>query len=121
MSTIELLLLFAMIAFGVLLGRALYPQGILPAILGFVGGFAIIPSIFKAYFEYRRWLYVGDKRLPDCLCGNSVFKVEKVGAEYHRVCQQCKTRYEKRRGEVWIFDGGEKKPYKRLVKHKGWV
>jgi len=36
MSTIELLLLFAMIAFGVLLGRALYPQGILPAILGFV-------------------------------------------------------------------------------------
>jgi hypothetical protein len=121
MSAIELLAFVAMIALGVLLGRAMYPQGILPAILGFVVGVAIIPSIVKSYFTYRRWLYVGDKSMPDCLCGTSVFKYEKVGAEYHLLCQHCKTRYEKRLGDVWVFDGGEKKPYKRLVKHKGWV
>ena len=121
MSLIELLVLFAMFELGALLARALYPHGVLFAILGFVGGSALIPCTIGAYSTYRRWLYVGDRRMPDCLCGNSNFRYEKVGAEYHLLCRQCKTRYEKRRGEAWVFDGGEKKPYKRLVKHKGWI
>jgi hypothetical protein len=121
MSLIELLVFFAMIALGTLLARALYPHGVLPAILGFVGGVALIPGTIKAYFEYRRWLYVGDQSMPDCLCGSSVFKYEKIGTEYRLLCQGCKTRYEQRRGEVWVFDGSEKRPYKRLVRHKGWI
>ena len=121
MSAIELLVFLVMIVLGVLLARTLYPHGVLPAILGFVAGVAFIPITITAYFKYRRWPYVGDKNMPDCLCGNSTFRYEKVGAEYHLLCRQCKTRYEKRRGDVWVFDGGKKKPYKRLVKHKGWI
>jgi hypothetical protein len=103
------------------LGRTLYPHGMLLAILGFILGVSIIPAIFVGYFRYRRWAYCGDKSMPECSCGSSVFKHLKVGAEYHLLCQQCKTRYEQRRDEVWIFEDGVKKPYKRLVNHQGWV
>src|SRR5262249_41421203 len=103
MSLIELLVFLAMIALGVLLARTLYPHGIRLAIFGFLGGVAFIPCIITAYFRYRRWLYVGDEDMPDCFCGNSTFRYEKVGAEYHLLCQQCRTRYEQRRGDVWVF------------------
>jgi len=38
-----------------------------------------------------------------------------------RVSCACAVRYEKRGASVWVFDGGKKKPYNRLVKHKGWI
>jgi hypothetical protein len=56
MSAIELLVFLAMIALGVLLARALYPHGVLPAMLGFLAGAAFIPCTTTAYFKYRRWL-----------------------------------------------------------------
>ena len=119
MSAIELLLLFAMIALGCCWGEDCIRKAFCQPYLG-LRGFAIIPSIFKAYLNTVDGCTWGQE-VAGLFVRNSVFKVEKVGAEYHLVCQQCKTRYEQRRGEVWIFDGGEKKPYKRLVKHKGWV
>lgn len=59
--------------------------------------------------------------MPECSCGNSAFKYEKVGEEYHLLCTGCRTRYEKRRDEVSVFENGVKKPYMRLVKHQGWI
>jgi len=121
MSLIELIVFLTTIALGVLFARALYPHGIVFAIVGFVCGFAIIPSIWIAHVRYRRWLYVGDKGMPDCVCGNSVFRVEKVGADFHLLCKKCSRRYQRIRRQVWVFDGDEKKLYRQLIKHRGWV
>ncbi len=74
-----------------------------------------------AYVRYRRWIYLGDKEMPDCSCGSSDFRYHNVGADYYLLCQKCNTRYEKRRDSVWVFEGGERKPYKQLVRHRGWV
>jgi hypothetical protein len=121
MTAIELIIFLTMIALGVLLGRAMYPRGISLAIIGFVCGVALIPCITLAHERHRRWLYMGDEWMPDCVCGSSEFRYEKVDAEFHLLCQKCKRRYEKRGGDVWAFDGTAKQFHKRLVKHRGWV
>jgi hypothetical protein len=121
-SAIELLFFVAMTAIGTVSARALYQVGgTWLAIPGFLAGFALIPSMFLARGRYRRWAYRGDKWMPECSCGSSAFKYQKIGLDYHLLCQGCATRYEKRRGEVWVFENGAKKPYKRLVKHQGWI
>jgi hypothetical protein len=121
MTVIELFIFVAMIALGVLFARSMYPHGILLAVIGFACGLAVIPAIWFAYLRYRRWLYVGDKWMPDCVCGSSAFKHERVGSELHLLCQKCERRYQKRRDYVWALNGEEKTRYKQLVKRKGWV
>jgi hypothetical protein len=106
-TLIELLALLAIIGLGIMCGRALYPYGILFAIFGFVGGAAIIPTIIVAHVRYRRWAYCGDKLMPECLCGGSAFAYRKVGTEYHLLCKECETRYEKCRSVVWVFENGQ--------------
>ncbi len=104
MTLIELIIFIAMIATGTFLARAIYPiGGLWLAVPGFIAGVALIPSMFFAHDRYRRWIYRGDKWMPECSCGNSVFKYEKIGDEYHLLCRRCKTRYEKHRGEVWVL------------------
>src|ERR1051326_1348618 len=111
-----------MIAIGTCLAMALYPVGgIWLAVLGFIAGVLLIPSLFFAHNRYRRWAYLGDKWMPGCSCGNAEYKYEKIGKEYRYVCQQCGANYEKRGDAVSVFENGVKKPYKRLMKHQGWV
>jgi hypothetical protein len=122
MTLIELLTLLLMLGIGVGAAHALFPVGGLPlAIPGFIAGVALIPLTAFAYDRYRKWAYLGDKWMPDCSCGSADFKYERVGAEHHLLCQRCRTRYEVRRGSAFVFDGSVKKPYKRLVKHQGWI
>jgi hypothetical protein len=121
-TLIELIVFVAMIALGFLLGRAMYHLGGLwLGTAGFVVGVALVPSAFFVYLKCRHWAYRGDAVMPDCSCGGSAFRVQKVGDEYHLLCQQCKTRYEKNDSEVWVVENGVRRPYKRLVKWQGWV
>src|SRR5689334_11931854 len=111
-----------MIAIGTVAARALYPVGgLCLALPGFTAGFALIPSVFLAYRRYRGCAYLGDRLMPECLCGGSEFRYQEVGSEYHLLCQGCTRRYEKRRDEVWILENGVRKHYKKLVKHQGWI
>lgn len=121
MTVIELITLMSMIFLGVFFSRLMYPHGVVFAVIGFACGFGLIPGTWFAYLRYRRWIYVGDKWMPDCVCGSSEFRYERVGSELHLLCQKCKRRYQKRRDQVWVFNAAEKKPYKQLVKRKGWV
>lgn len=122
MNLIELLFFLAMLALGACLAKALYPVGgAWLAVPGFIAGVLLIPSLFFAYNRYRRWAYLGDKWMPDCSCGGSEYELEKFGEEYRWVCQQCRANYEKRGEEVSVFEGDVKRPYKRLMKHQGWV
>ena len=122
MTLFDLIFFVTMILIGVGLAKVLYPiGGFWLGIPGFVAGVLLIPSMFFAYNRYRRWAYLGDKWMPDCSCGSAKYKVEKVGEEYHHVCQGCRTSYEKCRDQVSVFENGVKKPYKRLVKHQGWI
>ncbi len=122
MNLIELLLFLAMIAIGGALAWVLYPVGGLwLAVPGFLVGLLLIPSIFFTYHCYRTWAYRRDHPMPDCSCGSREYKYEKVSEEYHLLCQRCKTRYERRHDEVSVFENGLMKPYKKLVKHQGWV
>lgn len=120
-TLIELIILLTMVFSGVLFSRLMYPHGIVLAVIGFVCGFGWIPGLWFAYVTYRRWLYVGDNWMPDCVCGSSEFRYERIGSELHLLCQKCKRRYQKRRDQVWAFNAtGEKEHYKQLLKHKGW-
>jgi hypothetical protein len=111
-----------MVFLGALFSTLMYPRGIVPAVIGFVCGFGLVPGIWFVRLKYRRWLYMGDKWMPDCVCGSSEFRYERAGADLRLLCQKCKRRYEKRRDLVWAFNAaGEKEDYKRLLKHKGWV
>jgi hypothetical protein len=122
MTLIELLVPILMIALGACAAKALYPMGGLwLAIPGFLAGILLIPLIGFIHNRYRRWAYLGDKWMPECSCGSSEYKYERVGEEYHLLCQQCRKRYEKRREQVSVYEEGQKRPYKRLVKHQGWV
>src|SRR2546430_1982562 len=97
MNIIEVVFFILMLGIGWLLAKAIYPiGGFWFAVGGFVVGFVTIPMILFAYGRYRRWAYRGDKFTPDCSCGSSEFKYKKVGREYHLLCQQCKTRCERR-------------------------
>jgi len=122
MTLIELIFFIVMIALGVWSATVLYPiGGLWLAIPGFAFGFLFIPGIWYGHAKYREWAYLGDKDMPDCLCGDAEFRYVKVGEESQLLCQQCRTRYERRRDQTWVYEGNEKKPYKRLVKHEGWV
>ena len=121
MTLIELLVFVAEVALGVLLAKTLYSNaGLWGAVCGFLAGVAVIPSIIFVYLKYRRFAYPGHERMPVCTCGGSL-RYEKVGKERHLLCQQCKTRYERRRAEVWVFEDGVRRPYKRMVKWQGWI
>ena len=122
MNLVELLFVCAMFLIGGFLAAILYPRGgIWLAVPGFVFGVMLIPLAFRAYIHYRQWAYVGDKDMPNCLCGSDRYRYEQVGTEYHLLCQGCKTRYEKRRDRVFVFSGDSKHFYRRLVKYKGWI
>jgi hypothetical protein len=122
MTLIELLVFILMITLGTSAAKALYPMGgFWLAVPGFIAGVFLIPSIGFIHNRYRRWAYLGDKWMPECSCGSSNYKYERVGDEYHLLCQQCKKRYEKRREQVLVYEDGQTRPYKRLVKHQGWI
>lgn len=122
MTLIELLVLLLMVAMGVVIARTLYPiAGMFLAIPGFIAGVMLIPAVIFGYVKYRRRTYCGDKPMPECACGSTAFRYEKIGNGNHLLCRGCRTRYQKRRNVVWVFEGGEKKLYKTLVKHRGWV
>lgn len=87
----------------------------------FIPGFLLIPSIAMAHARYRKWLYKGDRHMPDCSCGSNAFTYEKVGSEYHLLCKECRVRYERTPDTVFVYHGNEKIIFRRLVKHKGWV
>jgi hypothetical protein len=59
--------------------------------------------------------------MPTCSCGSEDYKYEQMGADYHLVCQQCRTAYDKRRDDVFVFVHDQRIPYRQLVKHKGWI
>lgn len=122
MTLIELLYFVAMIAIGIFFGKAMYPiGGFWLATPGFIAGVLLIPFLTFAYDRYRRWAYLGDKPMPDCSCGSTEYVYENIEGKYPLVCQQCRAIYEKRRDQVFVFENGAKIPYKRLVKHQGWV
>src|SRR5882724_1201611 len=58
--------------------------------------------------ERSRLKYCDHKKggREECSCGSSAFRYEKVGEKYHLLCQGCRTRYEKRREEVSVFENG---------------
>lgn len=121
-TLIELLFFLVMIALGFGLAKASYAVGgMWLAVPSFIIGVALIPFALFLHVRYRKWAYVGDKFLPPCRCGSDKLKYEKVGTEYHLLCQNCRTRYERQRDEVFVYDNGGRKPYKRLVKWKGWT
>ena len=122
MTLIEATFFAVMCVLGWAAARLVHPiGGFWLSIPGFFAGFLLIPGLGYAYGRYRKWLYRGDADMPACSCGSTKFKYEKVGDEYHLLCQGCKTRYEKRPYEVSVYEGATKKPYKRLVRHQGWI
>jgi len=122
MTLIELFVFIVMISLGYNSAKLFYHiGGLWLAIPGFIAGVALIPFSLFLYDRYRKWAYRGDAWMPDCSCGSSKFKFEKVGTEYHLLCQGCRMRYQKRRNDVSIFENGVTRPYKRLVKYKGWI
>ena len=122
MTLIELVVFLLMLGIGGKVAAILLPiGGLWLAIAGFVAGTLFLPFLFFLHTEYRKWAYRGDKSMPDCSCGSSDYKYQMFGAEMRVVCQHCGAHYEKKRHEVSVFENDEKKPFKRLVKHQGWI
>ncbi len=122
MNTFELITFLLMIGLGIALANVLYSvSGFWLALLGFVAGALLIPAIIFAHGRYRKWAYMGDKWMPECRCGSATYKYEKLEGKFRLVCQHCRTSYEKRKGEVFVLENDLVIPYKRLVKHRGWI
>jgi hypothetical protein len=121
-TLITMLIFILMTTIGYWCAKLLYPiGGEWLALAGAIGGFLGIPLCFAGHGMYRRWAYLGDKHMPDCSCGGTEFKVEKLEGDYYLLCQKCRRRYEKQNDRVMVYESGEKRLYKRLVKHQGWV
>jgi hypothetical protein len=120
-TLIELLSFLVCVSIGAITSIAVYHiGGFWLAIPGFILGFLSIPFLAFSYNRYRKWVYLGDTWMPDCSCGSNKFKYEKIGDEYHLLCQECGAKYKRERHIIWIYENNEKRIYKRMVKFKGW-
>ena len=122
MTLFELIFFLINIALGTIAFKWLNNNyGLWLAVPGFFVGLLLIPGMYFAHRYYRKWAYLGDDFMPKCSCGSDNFRAEMVGNDFRSTCQTCRKQYTRQRDEVFIFENDQRKLYKRLVKHKGWI
>jgi hypothetical protein len=123
-TAIELLLFLCCIAFGTVAALALRVYGWIGLVIGFVGGFALVPVTIYLVLLTVSFVWTGKPPLPACQCGNSErghYKFVRLeDGDFGHVCD-CGLRYRKKGGRVWeILPNGTAKPYMKWRALRGW-